>query len=40
MYIPIRLISSILLEMGLGYLHIWRGVFVAQSTVMGQAKCL
>ena len=40
MYIPIRLISSLMLEMSLGYSHIRRGVFVAQSTVMGQAKCL
>lgn len=28
------------LEMSLRYSHIRRGVFVAQSTVMGQAKCL
>lgn len=38
MFIPIRLISSIMLEMGLGVFTYRRGVFVAQSGELGSPK--
>ncbi len=38
MFIPIRLISSIMVEMGLGVFTYRRGVFVAQSGELGSPK--